>query len=142
MTVMCGPPASAGATGIVSGTGAATMASVPPAAALAARMVACTGDATSNPTRPGTYYNLTTNEVAQRITSGDEIIPAACNSVPHACFSCVACLVVVAGHEQREVFHARCASFVGDPKVLQERVIGLRNTQSAAVERAQQWYNG
>ena len=142
MTVTCGPPASAGATGIVSGTGAATMASVPPVTALAAGMAAHTGDATSNPTRPGTYYYVTTKEVAERLTSGDEIIPAACNSVPHACFSCVARLVVVARHEQREVLHARCATLFGDSQELQEKVIGLRNTQSAALERAQQWHNG
>ena len=48
MAVTSGRPASAGATGIASGTGAATMASVPPATALAAGMAACTGDATSN----------------------------------------------------------------------------------------------
>ena len=51
MAVTSGRPASARATGIASGTGAATMASVPPATALAAGMAACTGDATSNPTR-------------------------------------------------------------------------------------------
>ena len=86
MAVTSGPPASPVATGIASGTGAATMASVPPATALAAGMAACTGDAASDPTRLGTYYYLTTKEVAQRLTAGDEIIPAACNSVPHACF--------------------------------------------------------